>query len=169
MKNIILTGFMGTGKSTVGRKLAAILGYIFVDIDSRIVEREESSINDIFSRKGERVFREIEKEVLGHVMQGQGQVVATGGGAVIAEDNRRLMRRSGFVINLTATSESLLERLAEETDRPLLRDAEKLERIEELQKERESAYADADIRIDTSGKSVEDVVREILAFLESPT
>ncbi len=157
---------MGTGKSTVGKILATRLGYIFVDLDSCIVEKEGCSINEIFSKKGESYFREIEKEQLRCLVGKNFQVVSTGGGVVIAPENRLDMRRSGVVINLVAEPEILLKRLREETERPLLNGAKSLEMIKKMLSERENWYADADIRIDTSGKNVEDVVREILVYLE---
>ncbi len=166
MSTIFLTGFMGTGKSTVGKILATRLGYIFVDLDSCIVEKEGCSINEIFSKKGESYFREIEKEQLRCLVGKNFQVVSTGGGVVIAPENRLDMRRSGVVINLVAEPEILLKRLREETERPLLNGAKSLEMIKKMLSERENWYADADIRIDTSGKNVEDVVREILVYLE---
>ena len=166
MSTIFLTGFMGTGKSTVGKILATRLGYIFVDLDSCIVEKEGCSINEIFSKKGESYFREIEKEQLRCLVGKNFQVVSTGGGVVIAPENRLDMRRLGVVINLVAEPEILLKRLREETERPLLNGAKSLEMIKKMLSERENWYADADIRIDTSGKNVEDVVREILVYLE---
>jgi len=166
MSTIFLTGFMGTGKSTVGKILATRLGYIFVDLDSCIVEKEGCSINEIFSKKGESYFREIEKEQLRCLVGKNFQVVSTGGGVVIAPENRLDMRRSGVVINLVAEPEILLKRLREETERPLLNGAKSLDMIKKMLSERENWYADADIRIDTSGKNVEDVVREILVYLE---
>lgn len=167
MSTIILTGFMGTGKSTVGRILASRLGYSFVDTDNCIVEREGCPITDIFARKGETYFREVEREVLACVLKQNQQVISTGGGAVISSDNRRTMRRSGSVVNLTATPESILGRLEQEAERPLLKGVKNIEYIEKMLSERERYYADSDIRIDTSGKNVEDVVLEIMLFLET--
>jgi len=167
MSTIFLTGFMGTGKSTVGKIVASKLGYIFVDLDSCIVEREKCSINEIFSKKGEAYFRKIEREQLLCLLGKKFQVVSTGGGVVIAPENRLDMRRSGVVINLVAEPEILLKRLSVETERPLLHGAKSLEIIKKMLSERENWYADADIRIDTSEKNVEDVVREILVYLET--
>jgi shikimate kinase len=167
MKTIILTGFMGTGKSTVGEILALKLGYDFVDLDRCIVEREGSSINDIFLKKGESYFREIERDELLSLLEKENQVVSTGGGVVIFPENRLVMRRSGIVINLLAQPDILLQRLRDETERPLLQGAKNLEMIKKMLSERENWYADADIQIDTSEKNVEDVVREILLFLET--
>jgi shikimate kinase len=167
MSTIILTGFMGAGKSTVGRILASRLGYTFIDTDNCIVDREGCSITDIFAGKGESYFREVEREVLACELKQDNQVISTGGGAVISSENRRMMRRSGYVVNLNATPDSILARLGQEAERPLLQGAKNIEYIEKMLSEREPYYADSDIRIDTSGKNVEDVVREILLFLET--
>jgi len=129
MKNIILTGFMGTGKTSTGRLLAARLDYEFQDIDTLIVEQENKSINEIFAEQGESYFRGIEAYILASVLHGTNLVVSTGGGAVISENNRELMRESGIVVNLTASPTAVLERLAGENDRPLLREEKGLEKI----------------------------------------
>ncbi len=160
---IILTGFMGTGKSTVGRLLARRLSYHFVDVDALIVAREKLSICQIFASKGERYFRALESEVLQDVMQKRHLVVATGGGAVICEANRNLMRQSGLVVNLLASPAEIAQRLDHDTERPLLRQNNKLETISSLLEERECYYAAADIRIDTTGKSVDAIVQSIIA------
>jgi len=165
-QNVILTGFMGTGKSTVGRLLAEQLNYSFRDLDSLIVEKEGTSINTIFADRGESYFREVESSVLKSVSQESSLIVSTGGGAVIRQENRCLMHKSGVVVNLTATPETILQRLHSDAERPLLRDSKSLAQIQILLSERESYYAEADIRIDTDGKNVEDVAREILNFLE---
>lgn len=157
---------MGTGKTSVGKLLALRLKHTFVDIDALIVEKEKRTINEIFSQQGEAYFRRLETDVLEQALMGRNLVVATGGGAVIAERNRSLMRKSGVIVNLTASPLDILDRLKEENERPLLREGKGLEKIREMLNERERYYADADIRIDTAGKNVEDVVREILSVLE---
>lgn len=166
MRNIILTGFMGSGKTSVGKLLASLAGHRFVDIDALIVERENRTINDIFTQEGEAYFRKVETELLEKALRGNNLVVSTGGGAVISERNRALMKGAGIVVNLTASAEDILERLSGENERPLLREGKGLEKIRQMLNERERYYADADIRIDTTGKNVEDVVREILAIIE---
>ncbi|MRR05594.1 MAG: shikimate kinase [Deltaproteobacteria bacterium] len=165
-RNIILTGFMGTGKSSVGRFLASHLHYAFSDLDSLIVQREGKSINTIFAELGESYFRDVESSVLRDVLCRSAQVVSTGGGAVILPENRDHMKKSGIVINLVASPETILRRLHADEDRPLLRDAKNLPQLEKLLEQREPFYAEADIRIDTEGKNVEDVARDILNFLE---
>jgi shikimate kinase len=166
MRNIILTGFMGTGKTSAGRLLAVRLGFGFQDIDTLIVEQERRTINEIFTEQGESYFRAVETEILDRVLQGDHLVISTGGGAVISPKNRELMRKCGTVVNLTATPDAVFERLAGEDDRPLLREEKGLEKIHAMLTEREQFYAQADIRIDTTGKNVEDVVREIQEILE---
>ncbi|MCE1225617.1 MAG: shikimate kinase [Geobacteraceae bacterium] len=163
--SIILTGPMGSGKTSVGRLLARRLGYQFQDLDALIVEQAGKSINQIFADDGEAAFRDRETALLSTLVGQQGMVLSTGGGVVIREANRRLLRASGLVVNLVATVDVLVRRLAQANDRPLLKGDEALDvRIERIMAEREQFYADADIRIDTTGKTLEDVVAEILAF-----
>lgn len=166
MKNVILTGFMGSGKSTVGRIVARRLGYEFRDLDAVIIEEAGLTINDIFARHGEPHFRAVESCAVAKVAGQGGLVIATGGGAVINPENRRMFRSSGIIINLTASVETIIERLRDDSSRPLLNGPDREGRISRLLMEREPFYADADIRIDTTGKKVEDVAAEILAYLK---
>jgi shikimate kinase len=166
MRNIILTGFMGTGKSTVGKLLAQKTGYVFCDLDALIVDTAGMSINEIFAKHGEVFFRELEANAVKQVSDAQMQVVATGGGAVIREDNRKLLRSSGIIVNLQASTEAICSRLNNDSERPLLKDRKSTEQLTELLEQREQYYADADIRIDTTNKKVEDVVEEILRNLK---
>ena len=167
MRNVILTGFMGSGKSTVGQCLAKRLGSRYVDLDALIVSRAGASINDIFARNGEPYFRQLETEAIRSISACKGLVVSTGGGAVISPLNRELLHAAGVVVHLTASIEEIAARLASDTERPLLREGRSPERLAALLAEREPMYADADLRIDTTGKSVEDVVAEIACFLET--
>jgi len=166
MKNIILTGFMGTGKSSVGKQLALRLDYRYIDLDALIVAEAGLSINEIFARDGEAAFRVLESRLLLSLKDDKGIVLSTGGGAVIAGDNRRMLHELGIVINLVAPAEEILHRLRHEHDRPLLNDDKSLERIKELIAFREPFYADADLRIETSGKTVDGIVDEILISLK---
>lgn len=162
---IILTGPMGSGKSSVGRLLAERLGYDFVDLDALLVEQTGKSINRIFAEEGETAFRERETELLASLTGRERMVLATGGGAVIREQNRRLLHALGLVANLTADVSELAQRLAQADDRPLLQGKQPLEaRIAGIMAEREPFYADADIRIDTTGKTLEDVTAQLLVF-----
>lgn len=164
-RNIILTGFMGTGKSSVGKLLAEETGFVYRDLDALIVAETGKSINDIFAEQGEQFFRGLESKIVSRVAQDRGQVISTGGGAVISAENRQLLHAAGAIVNLTAPISEICLRLEGDADRPLLRHANSRQRIEEMLAEREPYYADADIRIDTGGKKVEDVVAEILDFI----
>jgi shikimate kinase len=166
LKNIFLTGFMGCGKTSVGRLLASRLGYGFVDLDEAIVSQEGSSIRDIFSTRGEPAFRLMESRVLATIAAGSGLVVSTGGGAVIAPENRQVMRNAGFIINLTASIEVIASRLTGDSERPLLQGDASTERIRTMLESREEYYADADLRIDTTTRTVDAVAAAILDALK---
>ena len=166
MENIILTGFMGTGKSSVGKVLAERLGYRFIDIDELIVAESDLTIIEIFASHGEQHFRALETEMLKRIESERGLVVSTGGGAVINPENRRRMRSAGRVVNLSASAETIKKRLMGDAERPLLQSDKSLEKIIALIAEREPFYADADIRIDTTSKNIEDIVSEILAWVK---
>lgn len=160
---LILTGFMGSGKSSVGKILAERIGTPFIDLDAEIVADAGCSINEIFARDGEQTFRELESFQLNKLLLvAEEGVVATGGGAVVSLSNRHLMRSRGAIINLKVTLEQVMARLKWCNDRPLLAGDDAAKRAAALMAAREQFYADADIRIDTDGKSVEDVATEIL-------
>lgn len=163
--SIILTGPMGSGKTSVGRILSARLGYQFLDLDVLVVEKTGKSINQLFADQGEEAFRDYESAVLLSLSGKQNMVVSTGGGVVIREQNRKQLHSLGLIVNLSATVAVLAGRLSRSTDRPLLKGDEPLEaRIARIMAEREPFYADADIRIDTTGKTLEDVASIILTF-----
>jgi shikimate kinase len=160
-KNIILTGFMGTGKTSVGMQLAKDLGYAFVDIDKLIETDQNLSVTSLFSKFGEPYFREVEAEIIQQVMMGEGQVVSTGGGAVILDANREAFKKGGYVICLTASTDVIFDRIKQETHRPLLQTADPKAKIQELLASRAKFYAQADACIDTSDKSVDDIIKAI--------
>jgi shikimate kinase len=160
-KNIILTGFMGVGKTSVGTRLAKDLGYTFVDTDALIEADQKMPITAIFDRLGEPYFREVEAKIIREVMEGESQVVSTGGGAVIWDMNREAFKRAGFVVCLTARPEVIFERIKHETHRPLLQTPDPRAKIKELLDGRAKFYAQADACIDTSEKSVDAVISEI--------
>ncbi|GIP48083.1 shikimate kinase [Paenibacillus sp. J53TS2] len=161
LNNIVLIGMMGTGKSTVGSLLAAETGLALVDLDQRIVEEAGRTIPDIFAAEGEAYFRELESAILRSTLQERGIVLATGGGAVLREENRLVMREGGLVVALQATAEEIVARVGEDPGRPLLAGGAK-ERVIALLEERKDAYAFAHLTVDTSGKSAEQVSDEIL-------
>lgn len=167
-RSIILTGPMGSGKSSVAQLVAAQLGFELADLDAMIVEQAGMSINRLFAEQGEQFFRDLEASVLASLQGRQGMVLATGGGVVIRPENRVMLHRLGCVVNLNASVTELTRRLAEADDRPLLKGEEPLEsRISRIMAERELFYADADIRIDTTDKTLEDVADLILAFYKN--
>ncbi len=163
-RSIVLTGPMGSGKSSVAHLLAAQLGLQVVDLDACIVEQAGKTVNQIFAEYGEAGFRERESAELARLVGRTDMVLATGGGVITRPENRRLLPLIGLVVNLTASVDELAHRLATADDRPLLQGEESLAaRISRLMLEREAWYAEADIRIDTTGKTLEDVANSILA------
>jgi shikimate kinase len=160
-KNIILTGFMGVGKTIVGTRLASDLGYAFVDTDTLIESDQHMTITEVFAKFGEPFFRDVEARIIREVMQGEGQVVSTGGGAVIRDMNRDAFKKAGLVVCLTARPETIYERIKHETHRPLLQTADPKAKIKELLDSREKFYAKADVIIDTSNMTVDEVITAI--------
>ena len=161
--NITLTGFMGTGKTAVGRKLAKRLGWKFLDIDELIESSAKMSIREIFAEHGEPVFRRLEKRMILRVTKRKNQVISTGGGAFTFAENRRILRAVGPVICLTASPKDILARVGRNLSRrPLLASAPSpLNKIKELMDARAASYAKADMTIDTSGLSVYEVLGRI--------
>ncbi len=156
---------MGTGKSTIGRLLAERLGWTYTDSDSRIEAEQGTSIAGLFERDGEASFRELETDTLLRLLAEEHQVIATGGGAVLAERNRTGMLESGFVVALMATKEAIIKRVSGDTARPLLMgDLE--ERVSTLMEKRKYAYDFADFMIDTTGLTPEQIAVRILKARE---
>ncbi len=160
-KNIILTGFMGVGKTSVGTRLAKDLGFVFVDTDLVIEDDQKTTITEIFSSFGEQYFREVETRVIRRVLENEGQVISTGGGAVIRDENRQAFKENGVTICLTARPEVIYDRIRHETHRPLLQVPDPLGRIRELLTVRSPFYHQADFIVDTSDQTVEGVINEI--------
>jgi shikimate kinase len=156
--NIYLIGFMGTGKSTVGRALASRLGRVFADLDELIELKERRPITEIFAQEGEPYFRHAETAALTQVSREKNMVVACGGGIVTREENLRIMKDSGTVICLCADPETILARTRGMKHRPLLNVENPRERIESLLNARAPLYACAGNVIDTSSLTVEEAV-----------
>ena len=165
IENIALIGFMAVGKSAIGRTLAKKLRRRFVDLDAVIEKSEGMKVRDIFTKKGESYFRQLEKQVLEEVLSRDGQVIATGGGAVMDDDNLRLLRERALLVGLTASIDVLLARAGNAAKRPLLAGIDRRERIETLLRERESRYAQARALIDTSDLSVDQAAEKIVQLL----
>lgn len=166
-RNIVIVGFMGTGKSTVSRLLSERLGWERIDTDEEIERRAGKSIPQLFAEDGETYFRDWESRVLEDVLSGSGKVVATGGGAVLRESNRRVMLAGGWVVALTADKDSLIKRVTSSAaagTRPLLAgDAEA--RVTALLQSRQRAYDFAQATIDTSRLSPADVANMMLNWM----
>lgn len=161
-RNVILTGFMGTGKSTVGRRLSSRLDYAFVDTDEMIVSRDGRAIADIFSEDGEAAFRAWEAKVSRELAGSSGLVIATGGGLMLNEHNAHLLSQEADVFCLRASSDEIVARLAGEPDRrPLLNVLNPAGRIQQLLDSRSEAYGRF-TQISTSGRSVDQIVEEIV-------
>ena len=164
--NLVLVGFMGSGKSSVGRMLANRLGFQFVDTDAMVVEAAGMQISDLFARHGEAAFREYESEALESLLERRtsGLVVATGGGIVTQERNLPLLHRLGFVIALTASEEVIFERVSRNNKRPLLHTPNPRQTVSDLLSTRRPLYAAAaDLLLDTSIKSHAQVADQIIA------
>jgi len=154
---------MGTGKSTVGKKLATRLRWQFFDTDLLIEQEAKTPIANIFAQKGETHFRALESEIINRVCREKEVVIATGGGAIVNAENAARLQESGVVICLTATPETIFARVRGNTDRPLLQDPNPLAKIRSLLALRAEAYAKADMTIDTTTLTVERIVETILA------
>lgn len=170
MKAIALIGFMGAGKSTIGKLLAKKLGYTLVDLDSDIVRRAGKSIEKIFAEEGEVYFRQLEQETLEYWAQQENVILATGGGCVKQEENRRIMAEHCYRVYLACQPQVIAQRVSKsKTVRPLLENLaenETLEeRIETLLQPRLPFYQENDLMIDTSEKSLTEVVKEIISYL----
>ncbi len=152
--NLILVGPMGAGKTSIGRRLADRLGLAFVDADHAVVERTGATIPTIFEHVGEAGFREREKSTLRDLLAGSGQVVSTGGGAVLDPDNRALMAARGFIVYLQVGVDAQLKRLGRDRTRPLLQRPDREQALLELATVREPLYLDlADLVLETEGLS----------------
>lgn len=161
MKNIILLGFMGTGKTTVGKKLAEELRRDFLDIDELIEKESGISISEIFFNFGEEYFRQLEAEKAKEVSEYENMVIAAGGGIVLREENIKNLRKNGVLICLSASPEVIIARTKTEKNRPLLNTPYPLETIAELLRFRAPLYARADIMIDTSDLTINEVVAKV--------
>lgn len=175
---VYLTGFMGSGKSTIGPILANTIGYDFLDIDRTIERTTNKTIMEIFANNGEGYFRELEKRVIDKISGTHGFVVSLGGGTVTRAESLNAIKTSGVLVYLKADPEEIFHRLKFKADRPLLKasegaileNGELLHRIIRLMQEREAFYTQADIIVSTAGKkighTVDEIVRKIRSLIE---
>ncbi len=165
-RNLFLVGMMGAGKTTVGKALARRLGREFIDCDREIVERTGVPIATIFEIEGEAGFRRRESQVLAELATRRGTVVATGGGAVLAEENRRTMRASGTVIYLRVSLDHLHERTKRDTARPLLAQGDRREILRDLLERRDPFYREcADLVVDSGAQSPGSLAQRVIDAL----
>ncbi len=161
--NIVLIGFMGTGKSSIGRRIAQRLGYRFADTDQLVAQKAGCSISDIFEARGEESFRDAESAALASLREAGRHVIATGGGIVDRAANTELLRAMGFVVWFSASEEVILERVSRNDKRPLLRGGDPRETIRRLLERRAPAYARAaHFTIDTSLPSHDEIALAVL-------
>lgn len=162
--NIILIGYMGSGKSTVAKELYIKTGMEVIDTDALLVREQGRSINEIFQTEGEAVFRRLETELLRRLSENTSSyILSTGGGMPVREENREILKSLGTVFFLKAGTDTILERVREDTQRPLLQGTDQRARIAGMLKERTPMYElTADHIIETDGKTVEEVAGEIL-------
>jgi len=168
MATVVLTGFMGTGKTRIGERLAQRLERPFVDTDSLIEQREGCSVAAIFAAAGEAHFRAAERRAVAEACAMADAVIATGGGAIMDPDNRAALRAAAPIVCLTARPAVILARATRAgASRPLLQDDDPTARIAALLAERADAYAQADLTLDTSDRRIDDLVADIEAFLRT--
>ena len=168
--NIYLVGMMGAGKTTLGRALAQRLGVEFVDLDRVLVEKTGVPVTTIFEIEGEQGFRKRESCALAEAAGQDDRVIATGGGAVLCEENRRVMRESGTVVYLRARVEHLWERTRHDTARPLLANDDPKGTLARLLAEREPLYREAaHVIVDTGTQGAATILQRVLAALQPAT
>ena len=168
MNNIYLIGFMGSGKSAVCARLHELTGMERIEMDAILAEQEKMTINDIFATKGEKYFRNKETELITQLSFEGRKAVSCGGGAILREENVRIMKESGKIILLSASPETIYERLKDFDDRPLLHGNMNVPYISELMEQRRPRYESAaDFTVDVNGKSVDEICSEILDIINS--
>ncbi len=166
MANIVLTGFMGAGKTAVGKRLAEITGMEVTDTDDLIEEDAGMAISEIFEKFGEPHFRELEKKAVARASALENHIIVTGGGAVLKKENVENLRKNGTIVYLHAPPGVLYERIKDETHRPLLQVDDPLGKIRELLEYRAPFYANNDLTIDTSDMDVDGVAEEVVRIVK---
>jgi len=163
--NIVLVGFMGVGKTTIGRKLAVRLGYKFIDIDYQIEREQQCKITEIFAQHGEAHFRKLETCALERLIKVKNTIIATGGGILTTPGNMNIVRKIGKSVYLEASIDDIFERVSRNKKRPLLQTENPLKTITELYEKRKELYSQADININTNSMNMWKVVSLIIREL----
>jgi shikimate kinase len=166
VRNIVLVGFMGTGKTSVGKRLAERLKMPMIDTDDIIAEDSGMDIPDIFARYGEAHFRDLESAAVCKAANLENYVISTGGGVVLRESNLDMLKRNGVVFCLTATTREIWRRVGSGTHRPLLQAPNPLGKIEQMLIERRPFYARADHQIPTTGLSIRAITDKIVEIFQ---
>lgn len=159
-KPIVMIGLMGAGKSRIGRELAAKIDLPFIDSDEEIVKAAGCSIPDIFELYGEEAFRDVEKRVITRLLEGEVQIIATGGGAFMNDENRKIIVEKGISVWLRADLDILVERTGRRGGRPLLENGNPEEILKDLMDERYPVYAEADIIVESQDVPIDETVNE---------
>lgn len=161
--NLILIGFMGSGKTTIGQALSKQWGFGYIDLDELIEEQENMSIRDIFSKKGEEYFRSLETKTLKLLVRtSKRNIICTGGGTPLRDENRKLLKRLGYVVYLKTSPKTVIERLKDDTSRPLLQRPDKEKAVHELMEQRRKIYQkQAYLTVITDGKTIDEIIDEI--------
>ncbi|MFH0763940.1 MAG: shikimate kinase [Candidatus Omnitrophota bacterium] len=167
MRNIVLVGFMGTGKTTIAIELSHRLGMKYVSIDDLIEKRERCTINEIFTKRGEDYFRNVESAVIRDAACMDNLVIDTGGGAVLRDENMAYMKSNGIIVCLTAGEDVIMERTKKYKYRPLLNVEDPKRKIRDLLAKRLPYYAKADYTIDTGEFTARQVIDKIVGIAES--
>jgi len=165
MSHVVLTGFMASGKTAVGRRLARRLGYDFIDTDQAIEAKAGCTIPAIFARDGEAAFRQMERDNIEALKPARPSVIATGGGTFIDADNRAALHRLGTVVCLVTSPEIILERVGRSDKRPLAQGADAADRLRKLYEARLPFYRMADVMVETDGLTVEQAAARVASAI----
>ncbi len=166
MKTIVLTGMMGSGKTTIGKLLSKKFNLEFADIDSYIESKEKTTITKIFQTNGEKYFRELEAKTIKKIFKHENQIISLGGGAFENTKTREFLNKNALTVYLKTTPEIIFDRIQNDTTRPLLCGNMSIEKIKEIIKLREKNYESAHFTISTDNKTSEEIIEEITGVLE---
>ena len=166
-KNLVLIGMMGSGKSTIGARVAQLLHLPFYDVDKEIEKKAHNTISEIFQQEGEVAFRELEYEIIQQLAAQSPGVIATGGGAFIEKRNQEILKKNGIIFYLNASAETLFHRVKQTTHRPLLQTEDPLHRLKDLLEKRRTSYERADYQIDVEKQSLAEIIQQIITLYSS--